>query len=168
MISSFHHTSFTVSDVKRARAFFIDLLGMEEIGGGIYDHEYIRRMVGIPGAVLNISVLAFPDRGHRLELIEYAACSGPPADTATNRPGNAHLCFAVRDIHAEHARLSSRGVVFKSPPNQVVSGINKGGWAVYFTGPDGIALELIQSPGGGSPAVETVENPEKSARPPTV
>jgi catechol 2,3-dioxygenase-like lactoylglutathione lyase family enzyme len=149
MIQGLHHTSFTISNVEEAERFFVDLFGMERIGGGVYDFDYIRRTVAFADAVLKISVLAFPEKGgvrppHLLELIEYTKSSGKPTDTATNRPGNAHLCFQVDDIDAEYTRLSERGVRFKSTPNEVTWGINKGARGVYFNGPDGIAMELLQ------------------------
>ena len=147
MIHGFHHTSFTVSDVDAAERFFVELFGMERIGGGVYDLDYIRRTVGYPEAVLKIAVLSFPETTGRrdvLELIEYQRPRGEPVDTSTHRPGAAHLCFLVDDINAEYQRLSGAGVRFKSSPNEVTFGINKGAWSVYFNGPDGIALELFQ------------------------
>ena len=149
MIRAFHHTSFTVSDVDAAERFFVELLGMQRIGGGRYDFDYIRRTVAYPDAVLKIAVLAFNHQAQSpksdiLELIEYEQPRAEPVDTATCRPGAAHLCFAVDDIRAEFARLSERGVRFKSEPNEVTFGLNRGAWSVYFNGPDGIALELLQ------------------------
>jgi len=142
----FHHTSFTVSDVAAAERFFIEHFGMRRLGGGRYDFEYIRSTTSYPDGVLLISVLAFPGRetGDVLELIEYAQPRGEPVDTATNRPGAAHLCFETTDIHADYDRLTAAGVRFKSCPNEVCFGLNRGAWSVYFNGPDGIALELFQ------------------------
>lgn len=149
MVTGLHHTSFTVSHVVEAERFFVENFGLRRIGGGDYDFDYIRRTVAIPDAVLAISVLALPKRDaagseHLIELIEYRKAGGPATDTATNRPGNAHLCLEVDDIHADYARLKARGVRFKSAPNEVTWGINAGAWSVYFNGPDGIALELLQ------------------------
>jgi catechol 2,3-dioxygenase-like lactoylglutathione lyase family enzyme len=148
VIKSFHHTSFTVSDAAAAERFFVDLFGMQRIGGGIYDFDYIRKTVAYPDAVLKIAVLAFASDTQRrdlLELIEYQVPKEQPVDTATCRPGAAHLCFLVHDIHAEYERLRAKGVVFKSSPNEVTAGMNRGAKSVYFNGPDNIALELIQS-----------------------
>lgn len=150
MICGFHHTSFTVSNLEETERFFTDLFGMQRIGGGTYDFDYIRRQVGYDDARLKIAVLSFgnpPDRKRGvLELIEYLQPKGEPADTATNRPGNAHLCFLVEDLDAEYRRLTEAGVRFKSPPNEITFGINKGAKVVYLNGPDGIALELLQTP----------------------
>ncbi len=148
MIQGVHHTSFTVSDLEKAEGFFTGLMGLQRVGGGIYDFDYIRGIIAYPDAKLNIAVLAFPEDasgGHLLELIEYLQPAGEPVDTATNRPGNAHLCFAVSDIDAEVDRLRAAGVAFKSEaPHEVTWGINKGAKGIYFNGPDGIALELLQ------------------------
>ena len=143
-MAGIHHTSFTVSNLAEAERFFVELFGMVRLGGGRYDFDYIRRQVGFPDAVLNIAVLSFPSRSGILELIEYVQPRGAPVPTDTNRPGNAHLCFQVADIEAEYRRLKGAGVRFKSPPNEVTFGINQGAKAVYFNGPDGIALELFQ------------------------
>ena len=149
MIKDIHHTSFTVSNLEKAEWFFTTLLGMKRIGGGFYDFDYIRSTVAIPGAVLKISLLALPwenegASSHLVELIEYCEAGGEETDTATNRPGNAHLCFTVDDIDGEYERLKSHGVKFKSTPNEVAWGGNKGARSVYFNGPDGIALEFLQ------------------------
>ncbi len=159
MIRGLHHTSFTVSNVEEAERFFIELFGMERIGGGTYDFDYIRRQVGYADAVLKISVLSFraPEGSHRsskqlLELIEYQSPRSEGVDTSTCRPGAAHIAFLVDDIQSEYERLRSRGVQFKSSPNQVTFGINKGAWAVYLNGPDMITLELIQP--ASKPALE--------------
>ena len=151
MITGFHHTSFTVSDVEAAERFFVELFGLQRKAGGRFEYEPLRQIVGFSDAVLKIAYLTFPEVGgsrppHLLELIEYVHPSGFATDTATNRPGNAHLSFQVDDIHHEYRRLSSLGVCFKSAPQPITWGANKGAWSVYCNGPDGIALELTQPP----------------------
>lgn len=148
MIQGWHHTSFTVSNLEESERFFVEVMGMKRIGGGLYDFDYLRRHVGYLEAVLNIAVLSFPGSGpneHLLELIEYIQPAGRPADTAANRPGNAHLCFLVSDIDAEVRRLKAAGLAFRcQTPNEVTWGINKGAKVIYFHGPDDIVLELYQ------------------------
>lgn len=146
----FHHVSFTVSDVDAAERWFMDAFGMERIGGGHYDFDYIRSQTGYQNAVLKIALLAYPGRDDLLELIEYKNGAGAPGDTATNRPGNAHLCFVVANIDAEYERLSAMDVTFRSLPNRVTYGVNKGARAVYLVGPDDIRLELFQPAPGGA------------------
>lgn len=103
------------------------------------------------GADLDVAMLRIPDcpvdvSGHHLELVQYLHPAGAPIDTATNRPGVAHLAFAVGDIHAMYDRLAAEGVRFKSAPVPIEAGRNKGGFAVYFNDFDGIPLELLQPP----------------------
>lgn len=70
--------------------------------------------------------------------------TGPPADTASNRPGNSHLCLTTNDLRACHAGLKSQGVRFKTEPVEITAGPNQGGLVVYFYDPDGYTLELFQ------------------------
>jgi lactoylglutathione lyase len=147
--TGFHHVSFTVSDVDAVADWFCTHFKMVRLGGGDYDFDYIRAQVGMPDVALRIAMLGFADgqgmpTPHRLELIEYVRGTGQNADTATNRPGNAHLCFLTDDIDGDYLRLSAAGAKFISPPNTVTWGINKGARAVYFKGPDDIRLELLQ------------------------
>jgi len=43
--------------------------------------------------------------------------------------------------------MKALGVEFKAErPIAIEAGVNKGGFTVYFTDPDGITLELVQPP----------------------
>ena len=59
--------------------------------------------------------------------------------------GITHICIAVSDIAAEHARLSAAGMAFLSPP-QDVPGLCR---AVYGRDPDGNIVELIEADPAG-------------------
>ncbi len=147
MITGVVHASFTVSDMETAEQFFVETLNMKRLGGGEYDFDYLKAVVGYPDAVLKIAFFApqvSPPGAVHVELIEYVTPKGKHTCTDTNRPGNAHLCLEVDDIEAECERLKARGVVFGSAPQQVTFGLNKGAKAVYFDGPDQIKLELYQ------------------------
>jgi len=147
--SQFHHVSFTVSNLDMTESFFTEFFDLQRIGGGHYDFDYIKKHVGYTDAILKISILAFRDQtvptDFILELIEYVQPRGTPADTATNRPGNAHVCFKVDNIYTQYERLKAAGYRFKaSHPVTVTSGFHKGARVMYLNGPDGIALELFQ------------------------
>ena len=64
----------------------------------------------------------------------------------TNNVGCAHLGFNVDDLPRMYAELKAKGVQFKPEPQEVPAGPNKGTMAVYFMDPDGIPLELLQTP----------------------
>ena len=146
MILSTNHTSFTVGNVERSIAFYRDLLGMELISLAERDPAFTEKVTAIPGAHLKIAYLQAP--GHRLELIEYLAPPGKKPDLQTNNVGCAHVGFNVDDLPRMYADLKAKGVHFKSAPQEVNAGPNKGALAVYFTDPDGITLEFLQSKKG--------------------
>jgi catechol 2,3-dioxygenase-like lactoylglutathione lyase family enzyme len=84
---------------------------------------------------------------YHIELVEYVQPRGEDIPLDTNRMGVSHWAFIVDDIHAEFKRLKDLGVKFKTEkPIAIEAGVNKGGYTIYFTDPDGITLELIQPP----------------------
>ena len=48
--------------------------------------------------------------------------------------------LGVKDIHAEHERLVSKGVEFTRPPERE----HWGGWVATFSDPDGNTIQLLQ------------------------
>jgi catechol 2,3-dioxygenase-like lactoylglutathione lyase family enzyme len=153
MLLSYWHFSFTVADIERSVDFYTRVLGMKLVHRQIQDNEYTRKLVAYPDASLKVAQLTIdglpPVRsGHLLELVEYASPQCEPTDTATCRPGSAHLAVQVDDAWAEYERMKGEGVRFKSEPVAIQAGINKGGYACYFLDPDDITLELLQAPAG--------------------
>lgn len=149
MLVNYFHFSFTVSSLERSIEFYRDILGMKLVGTQVHDQPYTSVQVSFPNAILKAARLTIegipPARsGHLLELIEYVNPRGEPTDTATNRPGSAHLAFQVDDLPAEYERLKALGVRFKSEPVRITAGPNEGGWTVYFLDPDHITLEMVQ------------------------
>lgn len=149
MIRAIWHAGFTVSDLNRSLAFYVGLLGFELVDRQLQDNDYTARLVGIPGACLDVAILAVPgvrqgDSSHDLELIQYVHPAGKPLPQEVNDPGAAHLAFAVSDIAAEYERLCAAGVSFVSSPNVVTTGVNAGGSTCYLYDPDGIVLEMHQ------------------------
>jgi len=144
MITTVNHTSFTVSDLDRSISFYRDLLGMELISLAGRDPAFVEKVTGIPAAKLKVAYLQAP--GHRLELIQYLSPPGKKLDLRTNNVGCAHLAFNVDDLSKMYAEMKAKGVHFKSAPQEVPAGPNKGTLTVYFTDPDGITLEFLQTP----------------------
>jgi len=141
------HVSFTVEDLDRSLAFYRDVLGMEPVAAMERVGEDISRIVGFPDAHLKIAFLRLPGGGPMLlELIQYLSPRGRPVDRRTCNPGSAHICFNVTDIHSAYRALQAAGVCFRSEPVPIQTGVNRGGYAVYFLDPDGNTLELVQPP----------------------
>jgi lactoylglutathione lyase len=144
-INGVNHTGLQVRDIERSIAFYRDLIGLELLARRESRADYVADVVGYPGAVLQMAWLRHPSGGPVIELLEYVEPRGTPIDTSTPNPGTAHVCFNVPDIQATYERLKVAGVKFKSAgPVAITQGLNKGGFAIYFTDPDGITLELLQ------------------------
>ncbi len=141
-----HHVGLTVADLERSIAFYGGTLGMILLRRRPdVDNDYVALQTGYPGVVLNVaSFKVTPDSFQSLEVVQYMNHVGPPAETATNRSGNSHLCLTVDDLCACHADLLTKGVRFKSEPVTITAGPNAGGLVVYFYDPDGYTLELFQ------------------------
>ncbi|HWC04469.1 MAG TPA: VOC family protein [Methylomirabilota bacterium] len=162
-VGSAYHTGFTVSDIERSVAFYQDVLGMRLVRRQTGTAPYLASVTGFEGVRLEIALLQPADGGSMLELLQYVSHPAPATDRATNRPGNAHLCFKVGDLRAAWAELRDRGVTLVSEPTEITAGAHAGGWAAYFRDPDGFTLELYQGP-SASPAGPAVAAPG-AARP---
>jgi lactoylglutathione lyase len=147
-LAGIHHLGLTVSDIERSIGFYRDVLGMTLIRRRPHvDNDYVASQTGYPGVVLNVaSFKVSPESVASLEVVQYMNQGGAPADSATNRPGNSHLCLLVSDLRACYADLNDKGVRFKSEPVTITAGPNLGGLVVYFFDPDGYTLELFQPP----------------------
>jgi lactoylglutathione lyase len=145
-VESIYHVGFTVSDIERSIEFYRDVLGMTLYRRQTGTAEYLSRITGFPGVRREVALLRTPDGSGMLELLQYASHPGPPTDRATNRPGNAHLCFRVSNIQEACAELRRRGVRLVSDPTEITAGVHTGAYGVYLRDPDGFTVELYQPP----------------------
>lgn len=145
-IEGVYHTGFTVSDIERSIEFYRDALGMTLHRRQQGTAEYLSTITGFEGVKLEVALLRTPDGSGMLELLQYVSHPAPPTARETNRPGNAHLCFKVSNIHAACEELRRHGVRLVSEPAEITAGIHKGGFGVYLRDPDGFTLELFQPP----------------------
>ncbi len=143
-ITGVNHTSFTVSNLDKAVAFFRDVLGAAVLSVADRPKDFSERVTGVRGARLSIGYVKLG--GHKIELIQYLEGQGTTLDVSTNNVGSGHICFNVDDARALQRDLQARGVKFVSEPMEIPIGTNKGGFATYFKGPDGITIEFIQPP----------------------
>jgi catechol 2,3-dioxygenase-like lactoylglutathione lyase family enzyme len=151
MILNYFHFSFTVSDINQSVDFYGNILGLKLVHRMVHDQPYTSTQVGFENALLKVALFTIDGihqspSGHLLELIEYVNPRGVPTDTATNRPGAAHLAFLVDDLPAEYERLKALGVRFKSEPVLITAGRHTGGYTIYMLDPDNITLEMVQPP----------------------
>jgi catechol 2,3-dioxygenase-like lactoylglutathione lyase family enzyme len=144
-LAGVHHMSLTVSDLARSLAFYRDLIGLEVVMEQEKEGGYLAAITGYPDAHVRMAHLETPG-GHRLELFEYVSPAGGKADVEPRNVGAPHVCFLVEDIHAAYERLCRAGVRTVSPPVEVDTGANRGGFGLYLRDPDGITMELFQPP----------------------
>jgi catechol 2,3-dioxygenase-like lactoylglutathione lyase family enzyme len=140
-----HHTGIQVADLERSVAFYRDILGFELVFQWNPRAEYIRTIVGYPGADIHAAILRMPGSDTFLEILEYRNVERTPVDTRTGNPGTAHIAFFTDDCDGLYAELTAKGVRSVSEPVTPTIGPNKGGRAVYMIDPDGIRVEFIQT-----------------------
>jgi catechol 2,3-dioxygenase-like lactoylglutathione lyase family enzyme len=145
-IKRIHHIGMTVSDIPNALNLLCEILGLNKIEDKKLDWDYLK----FPGEVfdtrINTTLLNITGTQVFLELWQFQIPSGPPALTAHNNFGSGHLCFQVDDIFNDSASLEKAGVRFMGPPAEITAGINKGAYAIYFSGFDDYRFELFQKP----------------------
>ena len=142
IMSSIHHTSFTVKDMEKSVAFYRDILGMKVVWDSVqagvqFMGEVADNLTGCPGTELHIVFLSINER--LIELVQYTPAGKPLVDNKASDTGSAHVCFKTENIQELHKKLSANGVRLHCTPQ------NMGGvWVMYFRDPDGIILEAMQ------------------------
>ena len=118
-----HHYSFTVSDLERSKAFYGDVLGLEEVE---------RPDFGIPGVWYGVGETQI----HLIGKPE-GVDTGSPSPKLT--PIANHSAFQIEDYDAAVERLRECGAEFVELSREVGQ--------IFVRDPDGNIIELIQ-PGG--------------------
>jgi lactoylglutathione lyase len=147
MITDIQHISYTVSDVEKARAFFIDKLGLEATSIREVSGERVEKIIGFSDLKMRISNIITGGNGN-LELIEYVSPKGKKLDLATCNTGVAHVGFVVDDVQKTYEEWRAKGVEFIHEPQWASAGVLKGWGISYFRGPDGITMEIMEAPKG--------------------
>jgi catechol 2,3-dioxygenase-like lactoylglutathione lyase family enzyme len=145
-LQAVHHTGLVVKDLDRSIRFYHDVLGLEFYNEPTpwFSGPDLAQGVGVPGAELR-QVTLWVGPNSTVELLEYRN----PPQTAdhpipNNQLGAAHVCFRVEDVWAKKAELEGKGVHFYTDINVVDEGPLAGWRWVYFSDPDGLALELVE------------------------
>jgi catechol 2,3-dioxygenase-like lactoylglutathione lyase family enzyme len=144
-VRGLHHVGITVADLDRAIDFYHGVLGLDFVNepSPVFDAPSLGPAVGVPGAALRQVSLALGDT--ILELLEYLKPESPvPAPLPQNALGAQHVAFLVDDVNAKKVELEAKGVEFYSDVNMVDEGVIAGWRWVYFSDPEGNALELVE------------------------
>jgi catechol 2,3-dioxygenase-like lactoylglutathione lyase family enzyme len=142
MITRFDHVTIAVTDVDAAVDFFA-LLGFEKVVSVRISGERMASYMGVSGIDAEHVTLALAGHEPRLEvqLLRFHSpeLAPDPALTRLDRLGFNHICFAVTDLDAEIARLTSHGIKLR---NDVMEFHDRK--LVFVAGPEGSTIELAQ------------------------
>ena len=152
------HVNVNVANLERSTAFYLALgftvfrdaipyLGLSGGSAAALAPE-AARAIGLPeGARGRARILHLGDGFPKLDLTELPGSAQGPAATPEDL-GPVRLCFGVRDLAAEHARLSALGVPFLTPPCLCRDGMAR---IAVCRDPDGTLIELIEMDRGRAP-----------------
>lgn len=131
MLLGFEHIGMTVSDMDRAIAFYVDLLGLKQV---------VRRKND------NGSELCFLDAGGgMLEIVAPANGAARALDVRTGSAGMRHMTFRFDDVDAIYAKLEAAGVEMTEAP-RFAHNRDMLERVAFCRDPDGIIIELAQRP----------------------
>lgn len=143
--ASFAHVNLVAKDWRRLARFYEQVLGCVPVPPERkLEGEQLERATGVPGAAIRGAHLRLPglgEQGPTLEIFQYVkhAGSGP---AAVNRPGFAHIAFAVDDVKAARDAVLAAGggsvgeiVTLPITDTRVVT-------FAYVTDPEGNIIEL--------------------------
>jgi catechol 2,3-dioxygenase-like lactoylglutathione lyase family enzyme len=149
MSRALDHVCFTVSDLDRSIDFYRVLFQTDPLSQGVENSRHAARVIGYDPIELRFAWFAIPGTETLLELFEFVQPRTEPAGLDNYKAGSGHLGLVVDDVNEEFRRLSEVGATFASAePVEITDGAWQGSKVVYMRDPDGITVELMQSPPG--------------------
>jgi len=139
------HIGICVSDLERAVHFYRDVLGFEELSHLQMKGPDPTRLLGLADGELQAVYLQRD--GARIELLHYPAAGCERGDTPRpmNLLGLSHLSLRVGDLDAVIAAIERAGG--STLTDSCIENPRWGSRAVFVTDPDGLRIELLQTPG---------------------
>lgn len=140
-IRKIDHVGIVVQDLEAATEFFLEL-GLEMVGEGQVEGEWVDRIVGLEGVKASMVMVGPPGGETRIELVKFHA----PAEVdggvraGSNGVGIRHLTLVVEDVEAAVAKVKQNGGELV---REIVNYENVYKLC-YVRGPEGIILELAQ------------------------
>lgn len=134
MIGPLNHVGVAVPDIRKAIAFYRDVLGATDI-----TEPEVLAPQGVTFAFVTLP-------SGQIELIEPYGEASPILKFLERNPkgGQHHVCFEVDDIHAAKATMEDRGMRVLNEPR-----IGAHGTLVVFLHPGdsgGVLIELMETP----------------------
>ncbi len=138
---SIHHINIVVTDLEETRKFF-QLFGFTTIHEKTISGEWLDKVTGLKDILASYISLRHENSPVTLELLQYQHPEGgiDPKISSPNQVGFRHLALEVDNIEKEIERLEKIGIEFFSE----IQTNSYGKKMCYFTGPDGILLEILE------------------------
>lgn len=139
MIVGIHHIAIGVPDFDRAFTFYTEVLGFEAVENTEFSgaNPPVEAAIGLTRPSAKMAML----RGGNAHIELWQYTEPTPKDLGS-RPcdyGYPHFALEVKDIEAEHARLSAAGMEFVGPPVDFGDSA-----AVYGNDPFGNVIEIYE------------------------
>ena len=145
MKAMYAHTNLIARDWRRLARFYEEVFGCEPVPPerDLQGH-WVEAGTGVPGAHIrgiHLTLPGYAGNTPTLEVFQYDdELDKPP--TAPNRPGFAHIAFAVEDVaEARDAVLAAGGRTVGEIVSLEIPGARTITW-VYVTDPEGNLIEL--------------------------
>jgi predicted enzyme related to lactoylglutathione lyase len=143
----FVHTNIIAQDWKKLARFYEQVLGCTPVPPERrLSGQWLEDGTGVHGAAIEGVHLRLPgygEQGPTLEIFQYRQ-QLEPQETAINRPGFAHIAFAVDDVQAaREVVIKAGGGVVGEVVNVTIPGAGEITF-VYMTDPEGNIIELQQ------------------------
>jgi predicted enzyme related to lactoylglutathione lyase len=141
----FVHTSIVAGNWKRLARFYQQVFRCRPVGPERdLSGEWLQRGTNVPGATIrgvHLQLPGYGEGGPTLEIFQYEP-HRERGEAAINRPGLAHIAFAVDDVQAARSAVISAGggvvgdvVTTEIPGAGVIT-------FVYVSDPEGNIVEL--------------------------
>ena len=145
-VTGLDHFSVTTSNLDRSLEFYNGLLGIPIRARGESDGSDEFAIAGMSESDVRWADLDLR-HGQIIELIEYDGGRSETSLAAPGISGATHLALRVPEVDLTFERLRAAGVTVKSEPVTIETpGAWKGSRAFYAIDPDGVTVEMIQSP----------------------
>lgn len=138
------HVGICVSDLERSIRFYRDALGFQDMGRLEIDGEPTATMVGIPD--LELRAIYLERDGFRIELLHYPSPGtvGSDAPRPMNQLGLTHFAVRVTNLDEAIDRVVAHGG--KVMEGTRIRNDDFDADLLYVTDPDGVRLELVETP----------------------
>lgn len=139
----FDQTKFLARNLGSLAAFYETAFGCETVVPILeVSDDAVARAVGVPDAVVTLTILQLPGRGDDGPVLELYSIDGETPDNWVYKPGQGQIAFEVEDLESSIGRVMSAG---GSVLGEVVEWVGPSGSRarfVYLNDPEGNIVDL--------------------------